>query len=296
MFEPRASDHNSLQQAGYGPDLRLLGDLEQVKLACLALGEQVLELRASGLIVERKKDGSKVTNADLTVSRALEETLPEIRPGIVLSEENINQINVHAISEKTDWWLIDPIDGTSSLTNGYDGFAICVALIQAGTPLLGVIAAPAQNAIYFAARGSGAFMLDIATGETIALRAESPSIDPLRLGLSYRINPTLQSQINEFLESNNLSGTIQESVSAAIKYCKVATGQLDMAGSWSPLNIWDVAAADVLVTEAGGVFCNLSSQQPIDYNPHRIKVEIPLAIGKRALRNEFLATLQARDL
>lgn len=293
MFESISGDLNTFQQAEYNPALRLLGDLEQVKSACLELGKQVLELRANGLTVERKQDGSEVTNADFAVSKALEEILPRIRTGIVLSEENINQVNLNAIKEQSEWWLIDPIDGTSSLINGHDGFAICVALIQAGKPLLGVVAAPALNTVYFAARGSGAFMLDTATGETVTLNADNPSIEPLHLGLSHRITPAQQTRINEFLETYHLKGTTQEPVSAAIKYCKVAQGQLDIAGSWSPLNIWDVAATDVLVTEAGGIFCNLTTQKNIDYNPHKIRVETPLAIGKRPLQNYLLSKFRA---
>lgn len=126
----------------------LSGILPDVVNVARSAGEILINLRhqigESGF-KNRKPDGSIVTPADEGSSAYITTRLNDITPGIsVLSEEN----NVNPEAEKP-YWIIDPLDGTKIYTEGGTGFAINIALIVHGNPVLGVVDCPALDAVYF---------------------------------------------------------------------------------------------------------------------------------------------------
>lgn len=264
----------------YSQDLRLWADTEKLVQLGKSLGQRLLELRSSGLQVFEKSDGTILTNADLEINDRVLQALPLIRNLPVITEENLKAVHLEAINPNGDWWLVDPIDGTASFSEGYEGFAVCLSLIQNGLPTLGVVAAPAHDAVYFSSKSFGAYKLTVSTDEVQRLRAERNSLDRFRFGGFFKYTAEHQEKLNRFFQANNIPQDAFQPVSAVLKYCLVAEGALDMGGGWSGLKSWDISAADIIVSEAGGQFLNFESGDTFSYDPKDFKVSAPMALGR----------------
>ena len=149
-------------------------------------------------------------------------------------------------------WIIDPIDGTTSFFHGQPYYAVSIALEKAGDIILGAVFAPALGQLFYAQKGKGAFLNDkpIQVSETTNFTdaVMATGFACLRAGHAHnnlghfnRIVPRLRD--------------IRRCGSAAVDLAYVACGKLD--GFWEMnLNIYDVAAGILLVTEAGGTVCD----------------------------------------
>jgi len=129
---------------------------ERVKTA----GEALLTFwpggdRKSDLQIERKKDGSAVTNADFESNRIVIEALKEAFPDDgILSEELPPDTQ---LAKKSRVWIIDPLDGTQSFVDGNDDFSVLVALTEDGAPTFGLMYFPARKKYAMAKTGKGAW-------------------------------------------------------------------------------------------------------------------------------------------
>ena len=110
-------------------------------------GRVALKLREAGLKTEIKADNTPVTNGDLEVNKILTKRIAEITPNIsIVSEENlINKDNKNL----SNFWLVDPIDGTNDYINNRDEFTLNAALILNKKPSIGIITAPAKKRIFY---------------------------------------------------------------------------------------------------------------------------------------------------
>ena len=260
-------------------DLRLWADTNRVVELAKELGRRCIELRIAGLTVEKKTDGSVLTNADLEMHALLTAELSKIRMCPVVSEESKDSLSQSSIGKDSEWWLIDPIDGSASYKNGHDGFAICISLMKGDRPEIGVISAPALGITYFAAKDFGSYSLSV-NGEQKRLGATPLQTRPFAFGGFYGYSAGHRDQLNEFLLLNDLPESVVRPVSAALKYCLVASGELDMGGGWSQLDIWDISAADLIVSEAGGRLINFLGGTEYHYSPFFSKVDAPMALGR----------------
>lgn len=217
-------------------------------------GKYLLGLQRSGEFqVESKYDSSPVTSADFAASDLITRRLTELTPSIpVLTEEALVPW-----PERSHWgryWLVDPLDGTQEFIDGSDDFAVSIALVEQGQPVLGVIYWPAKNAVYFAAKGQGAWRKTEHELSRIAVRQLSnPATDPLIIALSRR-QPAdrilSRMQYGERIIERVLTG------SCTLKSCLVAEGTADCFYRVGETGEWDTAAAQVLVQEAGGSLVN----------------------------------------
>ena len=110
-------------------------------------GERSIKLREIGLKKEIKSDNTPVTNGDIEVNKILTEKIKNITPDIpIVSEESTsNKSN----NEMTNFWLIDPIDGTHDYINNKDEFTLNAGLIINKKPELGIIYAPAKKRLFY---------------------------------------------------------------------------------------------------------------------------------------------------
>jgi len=109
-------------------------------------GAAILAVNRSAMKVDGKTDGSPVTEADLAADRIIAEGLAQVAPGIPsLSEERAEQAT---LPYKDSFFLIDPLDGTKEFVAGRNEFTVNLALVSHGTPLLGIISAPALGLIW----------------------------------------------------------------------------------------------------------------------------------------------------
>lgn len=265
--------------------------LWQATKALVALSERcsqvILDIRERGFRSWQKEGGTLCTDADVAANDILLQELPGIRPCPVVSEESIRDIDINELALHGEWWLADPLDGTATYKAGYEGFAVCVALIRDARPVAGVISVPLDNTVYFAARGYGSHRLDRDKGIIESLSAERDSARSFRFAGFYHYSDEQRAKLDNFLRRNKLPASVVQPVSAAIKYCLVAEGEFDMAGGWRSLEAWDIAAADILVTEAGGRFVDFSTCQPYLYDVKHLSVRAPMAIAKDVVVSPF---------
>ncbi|WP_298428737.1 3'(2'),5'-bisphosphate nucleotidase CysQ [Rhodoblastus sp.] len=222
--------------------------------------------------VSHKTCGSPVTEADLRVDRFLHDQLYALAPEIGwLSEESADSSER---LEKEALFVVDPIDGTRGFAAGDPCFAVCVALVVGGRPVIGVVRAPALDETFVATAGGGARRngVDIRVSDRRDLSGarisapESMAADLRRSGLSFTQQPRLPS--------------------LAMRLLRVANGDFDGALSRANAYDWDIAAADLILREAGGALTDFSGRAPL-YN--RAEPKHPaLAAGPPGLQADLI--------
>ncbi len=162
-------------------------------------------------------------------------------------------------------WVIDPIDGTNNFIAGFEAFAVCIALLEAGRPMLGVVYDVARERMYSAAAGQGAWM----DNRPIAVASE-PINDSslLMLTSNLLIHGRLPGFVGRWMGQTNWKTRILGS--AALEACAVASGVAHGAITVNG-KLWDVAAPAAIVLEAGGSITTLEGEDifPFDLRQYR---------------------------
>ena len=201
--------------------------------------------------IEIKADQTPVTVADRGAEQIIREVIGKAYP-----EHGIFGEEYGAENKETEYlWLVDPIDGTKSFVKRYGMFSTQIALMHRGKLVLGVSCAPAMNELVWATRGGGAFdadgQLHISDVEAINQASISTgNIQSLAAGKRW-------AALGRILADTNRTRGYGD----YYHYHRLAAGQLD-AVIESDVNILDIAALYVIVTEAGGVFTDLDGQPP----------------------------------
>jgi len=191
-----------------------------------------------------KGQGSPVTEADLAVDKFLAERLRAARPDYGwLSEESEDD---PARLEHATVFIVDPIDGTVAFLKGKPHFTICAAVVEDGEPVAGVVYNPIAEEMFAARKGAGTTM----NGETIhaSERAELEGCRMLAdkqmlMHAAWNTPPNVPWPAME----------IETRSSIAYRLALVANGSFDAMLALSAKRDWDLAAADIIVTEAGGI-------------------------------------------
>jgi len=213
-------------------------------------GATILAVNRSAMKVEGKTDGSPVTEADLAADRIIAEGLAQVAPGIPsLSEERAAQA---ALPYKGSFFLIDPLDGTKEFVAGRNEFTVNLALVTGGTPLLGIVSAPALGLIWRGIVGRGAERLTLGKGgqpliEPVRTRPCPPPGQPWTVAVS-RLHGDARTEA--FIAAR--PGAVRCELGSAVKFGRVAEGCVDIYPRLSPTSEWDVAAGHAVVTAAGG--------------------------------------------
>ena len=150
-------------------------------------GAAILAVNRSAMKVDGKTDGSPVTEADLAADHIIAEGLARVAPGIPsLSEERAAQA---ALPYEESFFLIDPLDGTKEFVAGRDEFTVNLALVTDGTPLLGIVSAPALGLIWRGIVGRGAERLTLGQGSTADRAGPHPGLPAARPAMGGRSQP-----------------------------------------------------------------------------------------------------------
>lgn len=226
-------------------------DLDLARTAALAGAAVALRYFASlaGLPRERKADGSVVTEADRATEAAIRAVLAAARPADAILGEEGGETGAGARR-----WIIDPIDGTAQFVAGDDRWLVLVALEEAGEIVAGVAAVPAQNRVWWARRGGGAFegTLDgtTAAGRRIRVTDRRPALAGSRLGVIPVAPNLLPGDLTVAAPLRAVAAVVEWDVHAALL---VADGTLDVALQTRG-ELWDFAATALIVAEAGGCY------------------------------------------
>ena len=198
----------------------------------------------SGLAVETKPDLTPVTEADRAVEAELRRLLAGARPDdAVLGEEEGES------GSGRRRWIVDPVDGTRNYTRGIPVWATLVALEERGVVRVGVVSAPALGRRWWAERGGGAF----ASGERMRVSDVARIEDAV---LCF----TLEDPVPEIARR----AWHARGFGDFWAHMLVAEGAVDAAVDAVGVSEWDLAAAQVIVEEAGGRFTDLAGEPRID--------------------------------
>jgi myo-inositol-1(or 4)-monophosphatase len=224
-----------------------------------------------------KGHGSPVTAADIAVNDLLHERLAAAASGIAwLSEESADE---EARRSARRVWVVDPIDGTRAYIAGRTDWAVSAALVEDGRPVLAALFAPAEPAFYVAAAGKGATL----DGAPIAADAGA------------RLDGARVAGPKSYLERLIALGLAIEAPprvhSIALRFARIARGTLDVAFSGGSSHDWDLAAADLLVHEAGGALTTLAGRLLV-YNRAEL-AHGPLVAAGRARHGKLIELVRS---
>ena len=194
------------------------------------------------LQVSKKGPKDFVTNADIKAEKIIIEELKKARPNFsIISEEN----GIEKNKDETNFWIIDPIDGTINFLHGVPHFAISIALQSNNEIICGLIFDPIKDELFYAEKNNGAFFNN------------------------QRIRVSKKNKIDEclFAVGKSMSETdliCRRSGCAALDLAYVASGRYD-GYFQNNLNLWDIAAGVIIIKEAGGIIneINLSNLKNI---------------------------------
>jgi myo-inositol-1(or 4)-monophosphatase len=229
-----------------------MNDLALICDAAREAGALALKARREGLRTWAKADGSPVSSGDIAVDALLTGRLRQARPDYGwLSEETAD--TAERLGRQT-LFMVDPIDGTRAYVQGRAWFTVCIAVVRGGRPAAGVVYAPELDELYEAALGGGARLNGraIRASETADLEDCDMVGDPRMF--DDRHWPTPWPAMN--VKGRN---------SIAYRMALVAGGTFDAAVALTPKSEWDVAAADLIVSEAGAVATDHLGR-PFTYN------------------------------
>jgi histidinol-phosphatase len=213
---------------------------------------------AADLEVVTKPDLTPVTEADTAVERAIRDRLASVRPQDSVIGEEYGDTGA-----ATRRWIIDPIDGTMSYVRGLPFWATLIALQDGNDVVLGVVSAPALHRRWWAARGTGAYLDDGLGAAPRRIRVSAiAELGDAHLCLSAASEWEAIGRLDAILELERRCWRTR-GYGDLWSYMFVAEGALEI-GLDPKASVWDLAAMQVIVEEAGGRFSDLSGIARLD--------------------------------
>ena len=200
-----------------------------------------------------KDDASPVTKADRASHALLTSSLKRLKNIPVLSEENILEYGVR--KNWYEFWLIDPLDGTKEFINGDKDFCISVALINQNSPIVGAIYAPALDEFFYAERAK-IFSYEGPRRNVFHQNSYNTKVAVSRFHHSEKTK--------KFLSDHKLNSL--ESIGSALKFCRLAMGEIDLYPRFEGSKEWDIAAGHLILKESGGSIIDLKTKTEPVYN------------------------------
>lgn len=216
--------------------------LELARIAAAA--GQVVMSHYGQVQARLKSDRSPVTDADQQAEALILRELAAAFPGIaVIAEEETAAGRVAAIG--AEFFLVDPLDGTSEFLSGNGEFTVNIARIVDGVPVAGVVFAPARGRM-FAGDANGAYELDGALAARKIMVRAAPASGLVAVGSRSHND----AQTDAFLKNFNVHTFV--AAGSSLKFCLVAAGEADIYARHGRTMEWDTAAGDAVLRAAGG--------------------------------------------
>ena len=227
-------------------------------------GQVVMRHRAVGVTAETKADKSVVTAADREAEAVILAVLARVAPDVpVVAEEESSAGRQPIVSSR--FFLVDPLDGTKEFLSGGEDFTVNIALIEDGSPVLGIVYTPAEGAMWWG-DADGAFHADWPIDGTRggARKVGCATCAPAPRAVASKSHSTPET--DAYLTHANAGDRV--SIGSSLKFLLVADGKADLYPRAGPTMEWDTAAGDAVLRAAGGMTFDLDGD-PLAYGkPH----------------------------
>lgn len=248
---------------------------ERISAIARLAGAEIMAVYRQDFTVTEKSDASPLTQADLAAHRCIVGLLPDIHSSLPILSEESAAIDWPTRRAWDRYWLVDPLDGTREFIKKNDEFTVNIALIEHGEPVLGVVYAPALDWLLVGGRGLGAqWSRGGEQGEARVAKAASP----LRVAAS---RSHRDEKTQAYLDQIGAVDTV--GLGSSLKFCRIATGEVDLYPRFGPTSEWDTAAAQAVLEAAGGGVFTVDGM-PLRYN-HKESLLNPhfVAVGDRGI-------------
>lgn len=235
--------------------------------AALSTAPRLRKFHAEGVIASKKEDESPVTEADLDADRHIRSILSS--SSIPIISEEAAPPPMEEREQWTSYWIVDPLDGTKEFIAGRKEYTINIALIENGIPVLGVIAIPEHELVYF----GGANQLPCKANETALKGATSYEKFEIRKSTKERpytaviSRSHLHPKTKEYLQVLYKKYPELDVIKAgsSLKFCRIIEGVANIYPRFTPCMTWDTAAGDALMRSIGKGIYQLENAQPLIY-------------------------------
>lgn len=227
-------------------------------------GEAILRVYNAGFTVTRKADDSPVTAADDAAEAVIHEALTRLTPSTpILSEEGPQP----PWRERRQWdayWLVDPLDGTREFIRRNNQFAVNIALIREGEPVLGVVHAPVSGTVWYGIPGTGSAFRQERDGSESPIHTAALPEPPIRVALGRAApGPRTREVLDRLPEHRILP------CGSSLKLCMIADGRADFHPRFGSISEWDLGAPQAVLEAAGGAIARMRDLSRVRYNTHR---------------------------
>ena len=244
----------------------------------LAAGDAILAIynAPEAAAVQTKSDDSPLTAADLAAHQLIARELPKLLAVPVISEESV----FPPLAERRAWstyWLVDPLDGTKEFIARNGQFTVNIALVVNTVPLVGVVHVPVTGETYIGVDKSvaedqctraekyldGKFERNL---KTHSMAQKHTQQQPLGVLMSLRHGSAEQAELVDKLQQRWPAPLHPVSAGSSLKFCWIAEGRADFYPRLAPTCEWDTAAAQAVLTAAGGMVVQADTLEPLRCN------------------------------
>jgi 3'(2'), 5'-bisphosphate nucleotidase len=215
--------------------------------------------------IEVKDDRSPLTEADKRSNEIIISHLWNLHPEIPIISEETKQTPYTVRKRWTNFWLIDPLDGTKEFIRKNGEFTINIALVSDKTPVLGVIYVPVKEMFYYAVKGHGSYKIENGK-KAVRIRSDRKRDKNDLIVVGSRSHAS--EELYEFVEGKKKEYDEVTLISSgsSLKFCLVAEGKADIYPRTGPTYEWDTAAGHAIILESGKAVYDFTTGEPLLYN------------------------------
>ncbi len=236
-------------------------------------GRAAMGIYRRDFTVYEKEDKSPVTDADLTAERIIFDALAKVTPEIPLVGEEHTAAGGISDLSKRYFWLVDPIDGTADFVHKNGEFTVNIGLIDGDEPVFGVVYAPASDELYYTASEKEAFLLKNGVKTKLEARPVPPEGMTVLTSRFHCDIDTARKMVGE----RKVAG--YKAYGSSLKFCAIAAGKADFYPCTHLTKEWDTAAAQAVLTAAGGAVLVAETGKPLRYRKDGLKNSRLIAQG-----------------
>lgn len=243
--------------------------IEDILSIARKAGAAIMEIYRQDFSVEIKSDNSPLTAADRAGNAVIIEGLELLYPTVpIISEET--KLTDYSIRKDWDWcWVVDPLDGTKEFIKKNGEFTVNIALVHAGEPVAGVVYVPAQDKMFYAIKGKGAYLESLdGVGQKLEVRPVAQDGLLKVVGSRSHNSPEVDAYVNALREKYPNVEFV--AAGSSLKFCLLAEGKADVYPRLAPTMEWDTCAGQIVATEAGAEVLRFPELTPLDYNKENL--------------------------